>query len=455
MMRITDLFALGSRNLWRRKLRTLLTIVGVMVGTTAIVTMISLGIGMNVSLDAMISQLGDLTVITLNEYAYIVDDNGNYYDGQNTLNDELVEKIKALDGVVAVMPQLQNYRYSFKVTANKRFENYATIVGVDPAVLPYFGYEIDSGEMPEPGDKNFVLFGAETLYNFYNPNKVIRDWYKEYYNEDGTRKPPKVDVHSAKLEVFGIYWDPKTGEQKILKKHRLNTVGVLKLDEQNWETSYNIYMHIDLVRDMILEQEKIAKVKATESEAYKYNTIKVKTASIKDAERVQEEIKKMGVMTYGLSDYRKQMQKQQAATQYILAGIGAMSLFVAAIGIANTMIMSIYERTREIGVMKVLGCPLSAIRGMFLYEASMIGFIGGIIGIGLSFGVSYMFNNVEAFKLALGGGMYGTQTALSIIPPWLVLLAIVFSTMVGLVSGYLPARRATKVSALEAIRNDA
>lgn len=105
--------------------------------------------------------------------------------------------------------------------------------------------------------------------------------------------------------------------------------------------------------------------------------------------------------------------------------------------------------------MKVLGCPLSAIRGMFLYEASMIGFIGGIIGIGLSFGVSYMFNNVEAFKLALGGGMYGTQTALSIIPPWLVLLAIVFSTMVGLVSGYLPARRATKVSALEAIRNDA
>ncbi|NLY68629.1 MAG: ABC transporter permease [Clostridiales bacterium] len=454
-MKITDLFALGSRNLMRRKLRTLLTVVGVMVGTTAIVMMISLGIGMNESLDEMISQMGDLTVITLNEHAYIIDKDGNYHDGQNTLNDELVEKIKQLDGVVAVMPQLQSYNYTFKITANKRYENYASIVGVDPAVLPAFGYELEAGSMPEPNDKYFVLFGAETLYDFYNPKKVIRDWYKEHYYDDGTRKPPKVDVLSARLQVFGMTWDYNTGEEKVFKKRNLKTVGVLKLDEQNWETSYNIYMHIDLVREMILEQEKFAKVKSADSTAYKYNTIKVKTASIKDAERVQEEIKQMGVMTYGLSDYRKQMQEQQAATQYILAGIGAMSLFVAAIGIANTMIMSIYERTREIGVMKVLGCPLYAIRGMFLYEASMIGFIGGIIGVGLSLGVSYMFNNVEAFSSALGGGMYGTVTNLSVIPPWLILMAIIFSTLVGLVSGYLPARRATKVSALEAIRNDA
>lgn len=451
-MKVTDLVAMGSRNLWRRKLRTILTIVGVMVGTTAIVTMVSLGIGMNESLDAMISSMGDLTVITLNENAYTMDKDGNYINGQNTLNDELVEKIKALDGVVAVMPCLQNYNYMYKITAGKRFENYASIVGVDPTVLEAFGFKLESGEMPQPDDKNFVLFGAETVYNFNDPKKIVRDWYKEYYYEDGTRKPPKVDVLKARIQVFGIAWQ-NDGTQKEFKKHTLSPVGVLKLDEQNYETSYNIYMHIDLVREMILEQEKNAKVKAADSTAYRYQTIKVKTSSIDTAEKVQEEIKAMGIMTYGLSDYRKQMQEQQAATQYILAGIGAMSLFVAAIGIANTMVMSIYERTREIGIMKVLGCPLSAIRRMFLYEASMIGFIGGIIGIGLSLGVSYMFNNVESLSNALGGRVEGT--ALSVIPPWLILVAIVFSTMVGLVSGYFPARRATKVSVLEAIKNEA
>ncbi len=123
------------------------------------------------------------------------------------------------------------------------------------------------------------------------------------------------------------------------------------------------------------------------------------------------------------------------------------------------MVMSIYERTREIGVMKVLGCQLSAIRGMFLFEASMIGFIGGILGVGLSLAASYAFNNVKALQGALGGnnpfGNPETASALSIIPPWLILVAIIFSTLVGLISGYLPARRATKVSALEAIKNDA
>jgi ABC-type transport system, involved in lipoprotein release, permease component len=455
-MKVTDLVAMGSRNLWRRKMRTLLTVVGVVVGTTAIVMMVSLGIGMNQSLDSMISSMGDLTVITLNEQAYTMDADGNYINGENTLNQDLVDKIAALDGVVAVMPYLQNYNYSFKITAGTHYENNTTIVGVDPTTMAAFGFVVDQGTMPEAGDKTFVLFGSDTVYNFYNPNKVIRDWYSEYYNTDGSRKPPKVDVLKEKLQVFGIAWQ-NDGTTKEFKKHKLKTVGILKLDEQNYETSYNIYMDIDLVREMILEQEKAAKVKTADSTAYKYQTIKIKTSSIDTAEKVQDEIKAMGIMTYGLSDYRKQMQSQQAATQYILAGIGAMSLFVAAIGIANTMVMSIYERTREIGVMKVLGCPLSAIRGMFLYEASMIGFIGGIIGIGMSLLASYAFNNVDALKGALGGSsMNGTtDTALSVIPPWLILAAIIFSTLVGLVSGYLPARRATKVSALEAIKNDA
>ena len=118
--------------------------------------------------------------------------------------------------------------------------------------------------------------------------------------------------------------------------------------------------------------------------------------------------------------------------------------------------MSIYERTKEIGVMKVLGAELGAIRAMFLTESAMIGLIGGVVGVGLSFLISYLLNNVPivANLLASLGLSFGNGGAVSIIPWWLVLLAMVFSMMVGVVFGFIPANRAVKISALEAIRHD-
>ncbi len=127
------------------------------------------------------------------------------------------------------------------------------------------------------------------------------------------------------------------------------------------------------------------------------------------------------------------------------------SLLVAAIGIANTMMMSIYERTKEIGVFKVLGCRLSWIRNIFLCEAALIGFICGLGGCVLSLLVSYGVNTFMASTGQLAAiGMLGNR--LMLIPLWLVLIGMVFATLIGMVSGILPARRAMRLSALEAIR---
>ena len=108
------------------------------------------------------------------------------------------------------------------------------------------------------------------------------------------------------------------------------------------------------------------------------------------------------------------LQQTYNMIQLVLGGIGAISLFVAAIGIANTMMMSIYERTKEIGVMKVLGCSLGNIRAMFLTEAAFIGFVGGIIGLIISYILSFVCN---LFLPALVG--YEGQN-ISVIPIWLV-----------------------------------
>ena len=139
----------------------------------------------------------------------------------------------------------------------------------------------------------------------------------------------------------------------------------------------------------------------------------------------------------------------------VLGGIGAVAMLVAAISIANTMTMSTYERTKEIGVMKVLGCALGNIRSMFLAEAAFIGFLGGVAGIILSYVLSVVLNKVIAPRFM--GDMlegYGSNVSISAIPLWLVVLAIVFSTLIGMIAGFFPAQRATKLSPLAAIRNE-
>ena len=144
------------------------------------------------------------------------------------------------------------------------------------------------------------------------------------------------------------------------------------------------------------------------------------------------------------------MKSQFAIIQAVLGGIGAVSLFVAAIGIANTMMMSIYERTKEIGVIKVLGCSLKNIKQMFLLEAAFIGLIGGMAGNVLSFLMSAAIN----FLTKNGASSMGLSSEISYIPIWLVLLSMGFAMLVGVVAGYFPALRAMKLSPLAAIRNE-
>ena len=138
----------------------------------------------------------------------------------------------------------------------------------------------------------------------------------------------------------------------------------------------------------------------------------------------------------------------------VLGGIGAVAMLVAAISIANTMTMSTYERTKEIGVMKVLGCGLGNIRSMFLAEAAFIGFLGGVIGVVLSFVLSIILNRFVAPNFMADMMGSGTEVNISAIPPWLVLLAVIFSTLIGMIAGFFPAQRATKLSPLAAIRNE-
>ncbi len=132
-----------------------------------------------------------------------------------------------------------------------------------------------------------------------------------------------------------------------------------------------------------------------------------------------------------MADMINQMQESSRSLQLMLGGIGGVAMLVAAISICNTMLMSIYERTREIGVMKVLGCKMSKIGAMFLTEAGIIGLGGGILGLSISYILSWVINTVIA---ANGAG----DTFRSVIPFYLAMGALVFSILVGVLAGLYP-----------------
>lgn len=457
-MKSSDLIAMCLSNLTRRKVRTSLTIMGVVVGTCAIMVMISLGVAMKVNQEEMLAQMGDLTVIQVYNYNRSAD--------STVLDDAAVAKIQVMDGVKVATPFYQPWDISMRLYAGKndRYEMYLySMVGVYPEALEEFGYELKEGRYVTAEDKPFtVVVGEYTAYSFRDTRKRGgNDMVWPEPDMNGEIKKPFVNLNKDELTL-------RTDELKEGGKQlEFNpvVVGTLKEDwSKGYETREGIFVSIYDLKNLVAQYNKINNIKTTDNNKG-YENVKVKVTDISKVAAVEEQIQAMGFETWSMESIRKPMEEQARQQQLILGGLGAISLFVAALGITNTMIMSIYERTREIGVMKVLGCVLGNIRTVFLMEAGLIGFIGGVVGIIISYGISFGLNYIsmvgmgggENYGFSMGGlfgGMGGTGSKISIIPPWLVALSLVFATLIGLISGFGPANRAVKISALEAIKHE-
>ena len=450
-MKISDLITMCVQNLLRRKVRTLLTVVGVVVGTCAIVVMISIGVGMQASTDAMLASMGDLTLIEIYNYG-----SGGGSNTQAKLDDETLKQISQMDGVVVVTPFYQAYDINASIFAGKgdRYEmSLSNVVGIYPEALSSLGIElVDGNGFPTENLKPYgIVFGEKAAYAFRdNKKKPGYNYVDSWPDANGNVKDPFVDLKKDKLRI-------QTGSNDEDKETKVYTYdltyyGRMKEDyNKGYETSQGAYMDIDDLKQIRNDYYKANNMKLPEDTGYQ--NAKVKVTDISKVSEVQKAIEDMGFSTWSLDSIREPMEEQAKQQQLILGGLGAISLFVAALGIANTMIMSIYERTREIGVMKVLGCFVGNIRTIFLMEAGAIGFMGGVIGIILSYMISFAMNT---FGFSMSGSdmssYYGTDV--SIIPPWQVALGLIFATCIGLISGFYPANRAVKISALEAIKTD-
>lgn len=432
-----DLISMGLKNLWRRKARTFLTILGVIIGTASIVIMVSLGIAMNVNFEKSLEDMGSLNLIEVRpkgDYSYDPEtDDMVRNTKQSYLTSKTVEQMKQLEGVDAVMPEMA---YWGQLKAG-RYVSYANLTGIDMNLLSEYDFQLAEGEMPESFPKNGLLFGATTTEEFRNPRS--RNW----------RDTKEVDVMSARLSLLNDYDESAKGTN-------VKAVGVL--EQTDTEYDWNIYMDVEdlkkIKKDQERQNQRSGNNNRRDDDKNEYETVKVKVMDIDKIQGIQEQLQEMGFEAWSLSDILTNMKEQSAGLRAVLGAIGAVSLFVAAIGITNTMVMSIYERTKEIGVMKVLGAELRDIKRLFLFESGILGFFGGLFGLALSYGISYLLNS-SGFDV-MGSGMYwgDAERIMSVIPVWLSGLSLIFASVVGIVSGYYPARRAMRLSALEAIRNE-
>ena len=428
-MRFGDLLSIAFLNLWRRKLRAFLTVLGMTIGVASIVVMVSLGIGIREATIQSFAGTGSLTLIQVNSWSYVETGDGMGTSRETELNKKSVEAFKQIPGVRAVMPMVE----AWGLLQSGRYVTDVSIVGVDESMAAEFDMTLGDGRYPQfkRGSKHEIVLGSYALQNFYEP-----DTGKSAIDRDGN---PKVTLDSRFKLTFdysNVYDYGGDGSQKRGSIYKLDVVGTMA-DSGNY--SWYCLMNMETLEKLMKDNKDFVGSRG----AGKYNQVLVKCNDIADVKSVKEAIEAMGYGTYSAQDAVEMAEKQTANIQYLLGAIGGVSLLVAAIGIINTMMMSIYERTKEIGIIKVLGCRMSNIAGMFLAESAFIGLFGGALGLGVSYGLGMLLNALLA-----------SSGLTSIIPLYLAVGAVAFSVLVGLLAGLYPAIRAMRLSPLAAIRNE-
>lgn len=442
-MKKSDLFKTAFRNLRNRKTRTRLTVIGVVIGTCAIVIMVSIGVGIDKMLTAQFESNSSLNKITV--YQGYNDDGTE--NEETVLDDRALEYMSGIEHVEFAVPVMDMEQY-VAVSRGKYSLGWG-LRAIDASAMEAMGFTLKEGSFAGM-DKNTVFFGERAVTNFMDSQgNSVKYKFDSDYNLEECEIDAMKDIFNVSVKENSEDGGVKTGTST---PQRLRVGGVIKSDYKvDQYSDSGVYMDMALAKDLIKQYNMINKVK---NQKFSYSNIYLMVDEMENVKAVKEVLEEKGFSSYSDDEELEYTKKVMLAVQLVLGAIGAISMFVAFFGISNTMVMSVMERTKEIGVMKVLGCELKDIKAMFLYEAGTIGLIGGTIGLIISYILSLIANGVA--RLVMGSMNSGEDfyVCVSSIPPWLAILSIGFAVGVGVVAGLSPAKRSVKVSALTAIHNE-
>ncbi len=437
-MRFLDYLGLVFYNLGRRKGRVALTAVGVVIGTAAVVVLVALASGLQRNATRQFSQVGNLTLITvypIYEEVMIqpIGGGGSGGSGQSQmklLTPQAIAEISAIEGVAQVIPR-DALRGGARLVAG-RMETYPFIMAYDAPDLSVFNYQMKEGVAELK--RGEALVGEYLAKGFNDPR-----W------RPGQPQPEQPEILGKQLKlVVQKFTQDGTMTERV---YSVRIVGIIK--QRMDETDYGMIMRMDDLTQMNewLMGKRINRNKEG------YDMLYVKTSDSKKTTEISKQINDMGYQAYSPMEFVQSVNNFYTIIQIVFGGIGAIALLVAAIGIANTMTMAILERTREIGLMKAIGATNRDVMSIFLGEAGGIGLIGGVGGVALAWGLAQVINVLAASYLTnpmqFGGEPPGPA---AYIEPWLPLFALVFSTLVGILSGLYPALRAATMVPVMALK---
>ena len=417
-MRTTDLLALALGNVTRARIRSILTVLGVAIGTALVVLLIALASGAEDNVKRSIFSIGDLRVVSVQPFQPGAT---GLTAVPRTITDDAVAKFRQIAHVDGVYRQFD--------------APLGTIVegGEDAAIRPQ---GIDPGA---PVDREDLIAGrhiaADDKAVAVIPGNIAR-----------LVAPTAADA-VGKTVTMRIGGAVKIGQTRIAgsgtpRDYTVTVVGVF--DEKN-ASQTSVRIPLDDAIGAAAENRGLTPeaMRATTG----YSGVAVEAVDSEYVADVVTAVQEAGYSAFSLKQVVEQIDQGFGVFRGILAGIGGVALLVAAIGIANTMIMAVLERTREIGIMKAVGASPNDIRMLFLAEAGVVGVLGGAIGLALALAGGRVIEEVirQLNPRANASGIFLVDLSLA-------LGALGLALAVSLVAGFLPSRRAMRMSALAALR---
>ncbi len=386
------------RNINKRKTRSAFTVISILAGITTIFIFVSFGLGLYKYIEEMTSESSaDKVMIQPKSIGGM--------DPAFSFSEDELETVEQTSGVYEATGV---YFKTAEIEKNK-IKKYVYIIAYDPKkplIMDVFNVGPELGRELQPGDT-----GAVVGYNYLLPDKIFS---KPYELND------YIEVNGKKLKIVGFY----------------SPVGNPSDDSQ-------IYVSNDVLGNLY------------QNETLPYNWIVAKV-EVSNIERITKDIERNlrnernleeGKEDFFVQSFDDMIESYSKVLDIVIGFIiliALISVFVSAVNTANTMISSVLERVKEIGIMKSIGAQNSEIFKIFLFESSFLGFVAGILGVVLGWTISFAGGKILA---AIGYGFLKPY-----FPVWLFLACIAFATLTGAISGVLPAIKASKINPVEALR---
>ncbi len=409
-MRLTDIFKLSIRMFKARTSRTLLTILGMSIGIGAILFLVSFGYGLQKTLLERITTSESLLTLDVTEKK----------SGDAFLDNEMLEEINQMEEVEEVSP---SYQVISRGSLGGIYVDMSSIVA-NPSFFRLGGISVEKGELiNNDNEKGVVITSA--LADIFGKK------YEELIGEEISfvfHIPKQGETNSQEEKSSSQENKAEDDYEKISPDTKYKIIGVIKKD------SSLAYINSNSLKNLKIDR---------------YAQFKVKSVSNDKMEIVRDKLLNKGLQVSSLSETVDQANKVFRVVQIVLMIFGVIALVVSAIGMFNTMTIALLERTEEIGIMKSIGASNLAISLMFVMEASIMGILGGIAGVFIGFLGGEIFNlGVNAIACRFGG----ESVDLFYIPYWFIATIIIFAGVVGFLTGVVPARRASQLDPLDALR---